>query len=97
MAVTLINSFRAPLTQEGEFLSGWKKTSASLVSKVNSSKPIYTETTGKSGEELLSVNVARWETAEDLVSANPKSVSDADSLPDVQAFPGIFEVVITLP
>jgi hypothetical protein len=53
MAVTLINSFRAPLTQEGEFLSGWKKTSASLVSKVNSSKPIYTETLESPGRSFF--------------------------------------------
>jgi hypothetical protein len=53
MAVTLINSFRVPLTQEGEFLSGWKKTSASLVSKVNSSKPIYTETLESPGRSFF--------------------------------------------
>jgi hypothetical protein len=34
MAVTLINSFKVPLDQEEAFLSGWKKTSAALVSKV---------------------------------------------------------------
>ena len=53
MAVTLINSFRVPLTQEGAFLSGWKKTSASLINKVDSSKPIYTETLESSGRSFL--------------------------------------------
>ena len=86
MAVTLINSFKVPLDQEEAFLSGWRKTSAALVSKVGFLEAHLHRNTGKSGQEFLYVNVALWETAEDLINADPKSVSDADSLPGVQAF-----------
>ena len=42
------------------------------------------------------MNIARWNTAEDLLSANPKSVSDAGELPGVKAHPEIFEEVVAL-
>ena len=97
MAVTLINAFKVPLDREQEFLAGWKKTSAGLLNKPGFLDASLHRNTGQANQEFLYVNVAHWETAEDLKQSDPKSIWDANSLPGVQDFPGVFEEVIQLP
>ena len=97
MAVTLINAFKVPLDQEEAFVAGWKKTSAGLIGKPGFLDACLHRNTGKADKEFLYVNVAHWETADELRNSDPKSIWDAKSLPGVKDFPGVFEEVIKLP
>jgi len=97
MPITLINVFKVPPDQEKDFIAGWEKTSARLVNKRGFIDARLHRNTGRADKEFLYVNVAHWETAEDLKNSDPKSIWDANTLPGVKDFPGIFEEVIKLP
>ena len=97
MAVTLINVFRVPADQEEAFLDGWKKTTESIRNKTGFLDARLHRNTGQANTEFLYVNVAHWRTAEDLKASDPKTVWDANSLPGVNDYPGVFTEVIAFP
>ena len=79
MAVTLINAFIVPEDQDEAFQKNWKKTSETF-----SQAPGFIEThlyqiTGPG--EFRYVNVALWETADDLNTVNKSYRHDEASMP----------------
>lgn len=94
MAVTLINAFTVPEDQDEAFQKNWKKTSETF-----SQAPGFIEThlyqiTGPG--EFRYVNVALWETADDLNTVNKSYRHDEAGVPGVKAHPGIYQPFITI-
>lgn len=94
MAVTLINVFTVPEDQDEAFQKNWKKTSETF-----SQAPGFIEThlyqiTGPG--EFRYVNIALWETADDLNTVNKSYHHDEASMPGVKAHPGIYRPFIEM-
>jgi heme-degrading monooxygenase HmoA len=92
--VTLINSFEVPGPDAGDFIVAWEKTRDYL-----QAQPGYISTALHQAvapnAEFQFVNIARWQTAEDFMSAiqSPGFRQVAASLAGYPAHPALYGVV----
>ena len=94
MAVTLINAFTVPENQDEAFQKNWKKTSETFSKAPGFIEANLYQITGLG--EFRYVNVALWETADDLKAVNKSYRHDAADMPGVKAHPGIYRPFITI-
>ena len=94
--VVLINSFEVPAPDAENFITAWGKTRDYLESQAG-----YIETAlhraVTPGAEFLFVNIARWRTAQDFMTAiqSPGFAQAAAGLAGYQAHPALYGVVRT--
>ena len=92
--VILINSFEVPAPDAGNFITAWEKTRDYL-----ESQPGYIDTAlhqaATAGAEFQFVNIARWRTAEDFMTAIQSAgfVQAAGGLAGYRAHPALYTVV----
>jgi heme-degrading monooxygenase HmoA len=94
--VILINAFEVPAGEADRFIAAWLKTRDYLRSQPGYVDAVLHQTLAPDAEFQF-VNVARWRTADDFVTAmqSPGFREAATGLADCQSHPALYRVVPT--